>query len=108
MGEEEGRRPIYWYLCTSGQITPDTVARYLLIVLLKLGLGTSTRSVEAGFTCFVMPQPYAISNELIHDRPFPCLLHELSQVRELVDLATIGDQEISNDQILFVVKRTGE
>ncbi|CAN0294111.1 unnamed protein product [Ascophyllum nodosum] len=30
------------------------------------------------------------------------------KVRELVDLATIGDQEISNDQILFVVKRTGD
>lgn len=31
----------------------------------------------------------------------------LSQARELVDLATIGDQEISNDQVLFVVKRQG-
>lgn len=29
------------------------------------------------------------------------------QARELVDLATIGDQEISNDQILYVVKRQG-
>lgn len=30
-----------------------------------------------------------------------------AQARELVDLATIGDQEISNDQVLFVVKRAG-
>ena len=31
----------------------------------------------------------------------------LPQARELVDLATIGDQEISNDQVLYVVKRSG-
>eukprot|EP00904_Undaria_pinnatifida_P008668 jgi/Undpi1/4931/HiC_scaffold_19.g08283.m1 len=30
------------------------------------------------------------------------------KARELVDLATIGDQEISNDQVLFVVKRAGD
>ncbi|CAM9880626.1 unnamed protein product [Sphacelaria rigidula] len=30
------------------------------------------------------------------------------KARELVDLATIGDQEISNDQILYVVKRQGD
>lgn len=30
------------------------------------------------------------------------------QARELVDLATIGDQEISNDQVLYVVKRSGK
>ena len=29
------------------------------------------------------------------------------QARELVDLATIGDQEIANDQVLYVVKRSG-
>ncbi|CAM9588928.1 unnamed protein product [Laminaria digitata] len=29
------------------------------------------------------------------------------KARELVDLATIGDQEISNDQVLYVVKRSG-
>ncbi|CAM9623290.1 unnamed protein product [Scytosiphon promiscuus] len=30
------------------------------------------------------------------------------KARELVDLATIGDQEIANDQILYVVKRSGD
>ncbi|CAM9347384.1 unnamed protein product [Ectocarpus sp. 6 AP-2014] len=30
------------------------------------------------------------------------------KARELVDLATIGDQEIDNDQVLYVVKRSGD
>eukprot|EP00752_Nemacystus_decipiens_P015100 g13452.t1 len=30
------------------------------------------------------------------------------KARELVDLATIGDQEIANDQVLYVVKRSGD
>lgn len=46
-------------------------------------------------------------------RVVPCLQPDVitgapnEKARELVDLATIGDQEIANDQVLYVVKRSG-
>lgn len=65
------------------------------------------------FRFFVLPWVfilYSIPDSrvcVVSRRRFPNGFSTFCQARELVDLATIGDQEINNDQVLYVVKREG-